>query len=181
MNKKTVREWGEDTAHSYKGHYRTADLKSSRMIRLIYINVLFAIFSIIDLGGWLDWHEKIPLLFGLISLIASVQILIHQSQEGNDTIQQHMQTGDKYLNIHKHLQNLYNQEIVKPEDFQKVAKQYEKINLDATKPIIHPTAKRRASRAIEKKGEVNLWWIEEQEDKNTNHATHNTKNKTDQS
>jgi|GEM_PF-4228372 len=180
MIKKVIKSRGENTAYAAKCHFKSADYYKASMKWLLAINILFAVFSIADLGDS-EYVSVFTRIFGAISLGASLFILFHQSQEDKNIVGQHMEFGEEYLDINRELKKLYDQDIVSEAEFQKVDKRISRVSLRKDKPIINQFAKKMASRAIEKKGEVNRWWIEEQEDKNTNHATHDRKNKTHQS
>ncbi|MCL6219103.1 hypothetical protein [Zunongwangia pacifica] len=152
MNKKIIKEWGENTAYGAKSHYKTADLKRIFLKSLIVTNILFAIFSILELE-----LQLITKIFGVVSLIASILLLIYESQEDENTISRHMKIGDEYLSIHYKLQELFYKESCSDEEFEEVSKKIERLN-KKDKPIINQIAKRMAESAIENKGEMKKWW-----------------------
>jgi adenylate kinase family enzyme len=119
---------------------------------LVIINVLFAIFSLI--GFQLPIVSKI---FGIISLVASILILVYESQENKSTIKRHMSMGDEYLDIHYQLQELFFKDKFEDDDFDDVKERIQKLN-KKDKPIINQIAKWQAKSAIEKKGEMTKWW-----------------------
>lgn len=152
MNKELIKQWGENTAYSAKSHFKSSDLKRNWVKVLVIVNILFAVFSLMELG--------LPVLikiFAVISLIASVLILVYESQEDKNTIKRHMIIGDEYLNIHYKLQELFYKETVNEDEFNSVSKNIKKLN-EKDKPIINQIAKKRAKKAIEKKGEMITWW-----------------------
>jgi hypothetical protein len=152
MNKYIIKEWGESTAYSSKSHFKSADIKRFWVKTLVIVNLLFAIISIIDL--------PIPDLvryFGIISLIASVLLLVYESQEDKNTLKRHMTTGDEYLKIHYELQELYYSENPSEEKFESISNRMKKM-ASKDKPMIHQIGKWIAKRAIEKKGEMKTWW-----------------------
>lgn len=172
-DKETIRRRGEDTAYSAKGHFKSADFYKSTMKWLISINILFAVFSIADLGDS-DIVNIITRVLGAVSLMASILILVRQSEDGKNITQRHMEIGEEYLDIHHQLQALYNQETVSKEEFEKVKLRLSRIT-KKSKPIINQLAIKMARRAIEKKGEMTTWWIEEQENKQEPCSTQQTK------
>ena len=152
MNKELIKQWGENTAYSAKCHYKSADLKRIWVKIFVIVNILFAIFSIMDLG-----FSDITKAFGIISLIASILILVNESKEDKNTIKRHMLTGDEYLNLHYELQELFYKDSVEESEFNSVSKKMKKMN-EKDKPIINQYAKRKAEKAIEKKREMTTWW-----------------------
>jgi adenylate kinase family enzyme len=152
MDKEILKQWGENTAYSAKSHFKTADLKRTWIKSLVIINVLFAIFSLI--GFQLPIVSKI---FGIISLVASILILVYESQENKSTIKRHMSMGDEYLDIHYQLQELFFKDKFEDDDFDDVKERIQKLN-KKDKPIINQIAKWQAKSAIEKKGEMTKWW-----------------------
>lgn len=152
MNKELIKQWGENTAYSAKSHFKSADLKCNWVKLLVIVNVLFAVFSLMELG--------LPVLikiFAVISLTASVLILVYESQEDKNTIKRHMIIGDEYLNLHYKLQELFHKESISEDEFNSVSKSIKKLN-EKGKPIINQIAKRQAKKAIEKKREMTTWW-----------------------
>lgn len=117
VDKTILASWGENTAYSAKGHFKTADIKSFYLKGLIIVNILFAIFSIMELN--------LPLLvklFGLISLIASILLLVEENSKNKSSSHHHMKIGDEYLALHYKLQNLHSQEKPAIEEFKELEK-----------------------------------------------------------
>lgn len=152
MRKELIKQWGENTAYSAKSHFKTADMKRIWIKVLVTINVLFAVFSILELG-----MPTLTKLLALISLVASILILVFESQNEKNSIRRHMVTGDDYLKIHYELQELYHSPEISEEDFQRVSKKMKKLT-DKDKPIISQIAKMWAKYSIEKKKEILTWW-----------------------
>jgi hypothetical protein len=152
MNKELIKEWGESTAYSAKAHFKSADLKRFWAKSLVIINLLFAIISLLDFS-----IPELVKYFGIISLIASVLLLVHESQEDKNILKRHMTTGDEYLKLHYELQELFYSENVSPEKFESVSTRIKKMT-NKDKPIINQTGKWLAKRAIEKNGEMTKWW-----------------------
>ncbi|GHT62491.1 hypothetical protein AGMMS50239_15960 [Bacteroidia bacterium] len=153
--KKLVKEWGEDTAYAAKSHFKSADLKKNSIYILVVVNILFAIFSILQLD---ILPPELFRLFGIISLVASIFVLIHESQEGKDSVKKHMECGEKYLSLHKTLHSLYRRSAaILESEINDVKGKLDELT-NAEKPIISQIAKALAERAIEKKGEMNTWW-----------------------
>lgn len=152
MNRDLIKQWGESTAYSAKSHFKSADLKRFWIKGLVIINLLFAIISIIELG--------LPVIVkycGIISLIASVLLLVYESQEDKNTLKRHMVIGDEYLKIHYELQELFFTEKIDLEKVESISIRLKKMT-NKDKPIIHQFGKWLAKRAIEKNGEMTKWW-----------------------
>lgn len=152
MNKQILKEWGENTAYAAKGHFKTADLKRMLIKSLVTINLLFAVFSILDFE-----FPMVAKIFGIASLIASILLLVYESQEDKNTVKKHMSVGDEYLKLHYELQELYYSTETNAEKFELVSGRIKKL-INREKPIINQLAKFLAKRAIEKKGEMTKWW-----------------------
>jgi hypothetical protein len=153
MNKDLIKQWGENSAYSAKGHFKTSDLKRIWIKTLITVNLLFAIFSTIDLIE----NLLILKIFGVISLIASVLILVYESQESKNSITNHMKLGDEYLIIHYELQELFHKDNFNETDLEQISKKIKRIK-QKEKPIINGIAKKWAKNAIEKENEMIKWW-----------------------
>jgi len=152
VNKELLRNWGENTAYSAKGHYKTADIKSMYLKILIIVNVVFAIFSLLDFP-----YSFFTTLFGISSLIASILLLVEEASNGQASTSSHMMLGDEYLNVHYKLQELNSQENPSMDNFNKLASIIEELNTKQ-KPRIFQIAKKQAKTAIEIDGEMTKWW-----------------------
>ena len=145
MNKELLKQWGENTAYGAKSHFKSSDLKRIWIKTLVVINILFAILSILEL--------PCPILLKILSitsLIASILIIVYESQEDKNTIKKHMRIGDEYLSIHYELQELFHKENISEEEFESVSKKIKRLNAKE-KPIVNQLAKKWAKKKIEKK------------------------------
>jgi uncharacterized membrane-anchored protein YitT (DUF2179 family) len=152
MSKQLIKEWGENTAYAAKSHFKMADFHKTWIYCLIVVNILFAIFSLLNLGA-----EKV---FSILSLVASILLIVHEHQSHNKSNSTHMQIGDDYLSIHYELQKLFHQEEIEKSDIEKVSKRMEKLR-KMPKPTINRIGKYMADKAIDKKGEMINWWKDE--------------------
>lgn len=152
MQKELIKQWGESTAYSAKSHFKSADLKRIYVKLLVVVNVLFAIFSLLELG-----LPLITKVFAVTSLVASVLVLVFESQNEKDAIMKHMVIGDEYLKLHYELQELHHSTGVDSVKMEQVAKRMKKLT-QKDKPIISQIAKRWAKYSIETKGEMTKWW-----------------------
>lgn len=152
MNKELLKQWGENTAYGAKSHFKSSDLKRIWIKTLVVINILFAILSILEL--------PCPILLKILSitsLIASILIIVYESQEDKNTIKKHMRIGDEYLSIHYELQELFHKENISEEEFESVSKKIKRLNAKE-KPIVNQLAKKWAKKKIEKDNEMIKWW-----------------------
>ena len=147
-----IKLWGQNTAYSAKSHFKSGDFKRLWLMSLVVVNILFAIFSILELG-----LPTLTKIFGITSLIASVLILVYESQEDKSVVNRHMKIGDEYLTIHYELQELFAQTNISEEEFERVSRRIKTLN-KKDKPIINQIGKWMAKRAIEKKHEMTKWW-----------------------
>ena len=152
MNKELLKQWGENTAYGAKSHFKSSDLKRIWIKTLVVINILFAILSILEL--------PCPILLKILSitsLIASILIIVYESQEDKNTIKKHMRIGDEYLSNHYELQELFHKENISEEEFESVSKKIKRLNAKE-KPIVNQLAKKWAKKKIEKDNEMIKWW-----------------------
>lgn len=152
MNKELIKQWGESTAYSAKSHFKSADIKRLWIKGLVIINLLFAIISIIEIG-----LPDLVKYCGIVSLIASVLLLVYESQEDKNTLKRHMNIGDEYLKLHYEVQELFFSDQIDSDKAESISTRLKKMT-NKDKPIIHQIGKWLAKRAIEKKGEMTTWW-----------------------
>jgi hypothetical protein len=150
-NKELLCNWGENTAYSSKCHFKMSDINWYLIYFLIVINIVFAVLSILDMG------ELLVKVFAVMSLVASIIILIHKSQISNRSILTHKEIGEFYLALHYDIQALYFQNEVNDKDLSRIKEQVKDLNLKP-KPSVNFIAKRWATCAIEDKGEMLKWW-----------------------
>ncbi|GHU89704.1 hypothetical protein FACS1894155_07110 [Bacteroidia bacterium] len=152
-NRELVKNWGENTAYAAKSHFKSADLRRHITLILVVVNILFAVFSVIQT----DIHPVWIRAFGVISLLASIFILVFESSSGKDIVKKHMYYGEKYLVIHNTLRSLYSKDDISDMKIKAIEDQLNQLT-EEEKPIVSQIGKRIAKRAIEKKGEVTMWW-----------------------
>jgi uncharacterized membrane protein len=152
MNKDILKQWGENTAYGAKSHFKSSDLKRVWIKTLVVVNIIFAILSILELP-----YPTLLKVLSINSLIASILIMVYESQEDKNTIKKHMKIGDEYLSIHYELQELFHQDNISKEEFETVSKKLKRLNTKE-KPIVNQLAKRWAKKKIEKDNEMIKWW-----------------------
>ena len=142
-----------NTAFSAQGHFYSASMKKREISFLLFANLSFAIISITDFGIC----PIVIKVVGIISLIASIWLLINESQEGKSSFRNHMITGEKYLTLHYDLQFLfYKGNDISQEELNNLRIRYNDIRTE-DQPMIPPYAYKKAQHAI-KEGKMNIWW-----------------------
>lgn len=152
--KKLLQRWGENTAYSAKCHFKMHDLSRYWIYVLVIINILFAVFSLLDFG---ENYQKLCVLFSIISLIASILLLVHEAQTDRNTSFLHKDFGEKYLALHYDISALYYTNKIVASQVEEIKEQIKKLN-QSSKPSINIIGKWWATKAIEKQGEMNTWW-----------------------
>lgn len=152
MSNELIKQWGENTAYAAKNHFKSADLKRIGIKSLIIINIVFAVFSLLEMP-----YPTLVKIMSIISLIASILILVNESHEDKNTVYNHMKIGDEYLSIHYELQKLHHRGVVTKEELDAVEKRINRLN-SKEKPIVNQIAKKFAKKRIENDGEMNKWW-----------------------
>jgi ElaB/YqjD/DUF883 family membrane-anchored ribosome-binding protein len=159
-NKKLVKEWGENTAYTAKGHFKSADIKKKKIYILLSVNIIFAIISVTDCN-----FNICPLaikIIGVISLIASILLLIDESQEGNNSFRMHKNIGEEYLSLHEDLHRLFRKGSISDAEIESIREQYRSLQ-KKDQPMISRCAYKKAKKAIEKAdSEMTVWWKEEE-------------------
>lgn len=156
-NKELIKKWGENTAYAAKCHFKMSDFNRYWIYTLVLVNVVFAIFSLLEFG---DQYQVFTKVFSIASLIASILILVHESQVSNRTTLTHKEVGEAYLAIHYDLEKLFFQSQVNNKEVENQKEKIKELN-QKPKPSVSFIAKRWAEKAIEKKGEMHKWWKDE--------------------
>lgn len=153
-NKKLIRNWGENTAYSAKTHFKMYDFNKYWIYSLILINLLFAVFSLLDFGDKYSFAAKI---FSITSLIASILILVHESQTNSKDSRSHRELGEQYLALHYDLERLYSKTRITSAEVDDMKSRITSLNT-TDKPSVNFIAKKWATWAIERKEEMHTWW-----------------------
>ena len=153
-NKDLLKKWGENTAYSAKCHFKMSDLNSHWMYGLVLINILFAVFSIMEFD---ETNAKLARFFSIISLVASLLIIIHESRKNNRTTLTQKEVGESYLSLHYDIQALHSQTEPSNSDVQEIKEKIKALNIKP-KPSVNFLGKWWADIAIEKVGEMHKWW-----------------------
>jgi hypothetical protein len=148
----TVEYFGECTAYSAKGHFKSADFRRILIYILVIINIAFSVLSLLDILGGTTIK-----IIGVISLIASFLILMYQTKDEADYISNSMKTGEEYLKLHNDIFIMNSRGNLTIKEIEELKDKVNKLN-SKKKPSISFIGKYWAKRAIEKSGEMKIWW-----------------------
>lgn len=95
MSKELLKHIGESTAYSAKGHFKTADIRRISTYVYIVVNIVFAVMAISGLFTQL-WIQ----ILSILSLIASILLLIPDAPGGLGICSKHSKFGNMYLELH---------------------------------------------------------------------------------
>lgn len=153
QKKTLLRSWGENTAYSAKCHFKMSDFNRYLIYTLLVINVVFAVFALLELG------EMLVKVFSILSLIASILILVHESQRSTNSMLSHQEMGEQYLALHYDIETTFylDNDNISDEIIHKLKEQIKELN-QKPKPSVNFIAKYWAKTSIEKSEEMHTWW-----------------------
>jgi len=152
MQKQLLKNLGEETLYSAKGHFKACDLRRQATTWTIWIcavlNVLSLLVSHPEMGKW----------FSALGLFGLIALLIWNEGEGKQYRTRHRETAEKYLALHKEIRACYFMEECDSNTMKKLS---EKVStLDTSDRLDIPSSARwLAKRAIEKRGETDNWFL----------------------
>lgn len=152
MSRVLLRHIGESTAHSAKGHFKTADIRRITTYLYIFVNISFAVVAISGLFNQL-WIQ----ILSVASLLSSILLLISENRGGLGICSEHSKFANQYLELHNDTYAEFLEEIPNDENTRKLHERFNKLN-KAVRPNISLVGRKWAKYAIEKKGEMNMWW-----------------------
>lgn len=152
MSKELLKHIGESTAYSAKGHFKTADIR--RLSTYIYITLNFAL-SILCLANIVTtlWLQ----IFSIISLFASILLLISETHGGLSICREHMRFGNQYLELHNDTYTEFLNPYVTQQKVEELKDRFNTLN-KKERPNINVGGKFWAKFSIEKMKEMNIWW-----------------------
>lgn len=148
----TLKHFGECTAYSSKGHFKSADFRRILNYFLIIINIIFSVFAMLDI-----FNDTTIKIMGAFSLCASILIMVYQSKEESDFINNSMKAGEEYLKLHNDILLTFTKGNYTYENAEEIKEKVNKVNTKK-KPSISLIGKYWAKNSIENKGEMNIWW-----------------------
>lgn len=152
MKKDLLLHIGESSAYSSKGHFKAADLRRSTTYLFLVLNMIL---SIVCLTNLID--SKLVQVCSIISLSASVLLLISETHGGLGICKDHMRFGNQYLELHNHAFKLHLNHKTTNEEKEALFDRLNQLN-NTERPIVNFFAKLLAKFSIEKLGEMNIWW-----------------------
>lgn len=143
---------GECSAYSSKGHFKAADVRRNTTYLFLVLNMIL---SIICLTNLID--SKLIQIYSVVSLSASVLLLISESHGGLGICKDHMRFGNQYLDLHNHAFKLHLNQKTTNEEKEDLFDRLNQLN-NTERPIVNYFAKLLAKLSIERSGEMNIWW-----------------------
>lgn len=152
MSKELLKHIGESTAYSAKGHFKTADIRRITTYLYIVVNIVFAVMAISGLFAQL-WIQ----ILSVISLIASILLLISETHGGLGICSKHSKFGNMYLELHNDTYAEFLKERIEQSSIERLQERLNKLN-KTERPNINLGGRYWAKYAIEKSGEMTKWW-----------------------
>lgn len=143
---------GESTAYSAKGHFKTADIRRISTYLYIVVNIVFAVMAISGFFAQL-WIQ----ILSVISLVASIVLLISETHGGLGICSKHSKFGNMYLVLHNDTYAEFLKEQIEQSSVEKLQERLNKLN-KTERPNINLGGRYWAKYAIEKSGEMTKWW-----------------------
>jgi hypothetical protein len=152
MSKELLKHIGESTAYSAKGHFKTADIRRISTYLYIVVNIVFAVMAISGLFAQL-WIQ----ILSVISLVASILLLISETHGGLGICSKHSKFGNMYLELHNDTYAEFLKERIDQSSVEKLQERLNKLN-KTERPNINLGGRYWGKYAIEKSGEMTKWW-----------------------
>ncbi len=152
MDKDLLKHIGESTAYSAKGHFKTADIR--RIATYVYITLNFAL-SIVCLANVVSNHWL--QIFSIISLFASILLLISETHGGLAVCREHTKYANLYLELHNDTYAEFLNPYTTQQNLEELKERFNSLN-KKERPHINIGGKYWAKYAIEKMKEMNIWW-----------------------
>lgn len=150
-----LRTWGENTAYSFKTHYKSADLMRLYVLGCILIPFTFSVIGLANPLPGDHWAMKV---LNIASVIGSVLLLVHESVDGKNARQLHVKFGERYLELHNEIYKEFTCKNTSQAKIDEIQTKLNEINKDPEKPSIVLFAKLLADYAVEQKQEMRIWW-----------------------
>jgi len=152
MSKQLLKQLGEETIYTAKGHFKACDIRRNLITLTIWICLL------INVLGMFGFEEMLGKILAGIGLFGTIALLIWNQGEGANYRANHKSVAEKYLNLHKEIRELYNLGSTE-EEIKKISEKVRKLD-SSKKPDIPWIARKWAQKAIQKHNETNNWFLE---------------------
>ena len=150
-NDTLLRNLGEETIYTAKGHFKACDIRRNLMTTTIWICAL------LNLLGLFDFSSLTGKIMSGIGLAGTIGLLIWNEGEGKEYRSSHKKIAEKYLALHKEIRECFLTQNFDDDFIKSLNVKVRKLD-QSTKPEIPWAAKYFAKKAIEKKGETDNWW-----------------------
>ncbi len=148
----TIQYFGECTAYSAKGHFKSADLRRILTYLFAITNIIFSILSLLDFVSL-----AVTKWLGAACLFSSFKLLMYSTKDEADFASSSMKAGEEYLKLHNDILVLHSSGSVTQSDLELIKERLNELNTKPRPPISF-FAKYWAKYSIEKMGEMNIWW-----------------------
>lgn len=153
VDRNTLKSYGENTAYTAKGHFKAADLRRRFNLTLIVIIMVVAVLSISQVIKL----TLINQILGVVSLLASIILLIFEVHDGVNNHIKHKLFAERYLELHYDIYHAFEDTDCSEEEVTRLKKRMNKLNR-VERPFISSFAKKAAKKGIEESDEMNVWW-----------------------
>lgn len=151
-----LRHYGESTAYSSKGHFRSADFQRIWNICLLFINLTLSIVTLAEVLPQAFWLK----LLSASALLASISLLVTDSVCARTAFSAHHKFGNAYLALHYDISRAFHLQgdrcparIVKEFQSRLVS-----LNNNPERPPVTRIGRFWSKIAIEYFKEMDLWW-----------------------
>lgn len=151
MQKEQLKNLGEETIYSAKGHFKASDLRRN----LITITIWGC--AILNVIGFCGIDPILDKVISALGIFGTMGLLIWNEGEGRDYKSKHKRAGEEYLSLHKEIRELYFKEYITSEEYSAINEKVRELD-KSEKPDIPMTARKWAQKAIQKNNETNNWF-----------------------
>jgi len=160
---KTLLQLAEEAIYSAKGHYKSADWLKISLSCYISIPLITSFLLLIFIFPE-SWQRLISFIGLLFSSLALISVWNNNRDKANKIIEQHMDLGNKYLEIYKQIRNLNtDSENLSGEKLNEIQSNITQLDNQTKRLPISFVGRWWAKLRIKK--EVGLDWIYQKEDK----------------
>lgn len=151
-----LRNYGESTAYSCKGHFKTADFQILFNKSLLIVNLSLSIATLADLIP----YQPLLKLLSTASLLASVILLISDSNCRRKEIDLHHKFANEYLTLHYAIAKTFKLEgdLCSQKQLDDFHAKLVSLNHNPEKPQISFIGRKWSKFAVGCTKELDIWW-----------------------
>jgi len=151
MKKELLKQLGEETIYTAKGHFKACDIRRNLVTWTIWLCLVLNLVSLFDIGN------KSSKVLSVLGIFGTIALLIWNEGDGKTYKERHRLAGEQYLSLYKEIRDAH---ILKDNSKEKIKALSEKVRaLDlGDRPEISWAARKLAQWAIKKGGETNNWF-----------------------